>query len=326
MRIGLMVTPQQGASYEDQLRAALVAEEAGFSDFVRSDHYLAFGGTALPGPTDSWITLAGLARETNRIQLGTMVSAATFRLPGPMAIAVAQVDAMSRGRITLALGAGWAEAEHHAYGIPFPPPKERFDRLEEQLAIITGIWGTSLGSTFTFQGRHFQLVDCPGLPKPMQQPGPPVIVGGTGARRTPALAARYADEFNLPPFQGLDLTGQAFDRVRLACEDIGRDPATCDLSVTLTVVCGADPQEVDRRGAVSPEQFAGADLAGLPDQVSEQLAHYRDLGATQAYLRILDLHDTAQVELIGEAVLPNFSGWSARRPARGSDGSNRGQG
>ena len=133
-----MVAPQQGASYDEQLQAARATEAAGFSDFVRSDHYLAFDGTGLPGPTDSWITLAGLARETERVRLGTMVSAATFRLPGPMAIAVAQVDVMSGGRITLALGAGWAEQEHLAYGIPFPPRAERFERLEEQLEIITG--------------------------------------------------------------------------------------------------------------------------------------------------------------------------------------------
>jgi F420-dependent oxidoreductase-like protein len=206
MRIGLMVTPQQGASYDEQRAAALAAQRAGFTDFVRSDHYLAFGSIALPGPTDSWITLAGLARETSGIRLGTMVSSATFGLPGPLAIAVAQVDAMSGGRIALGLGAGWAEEEHRGYGIPFPSPKERFDRLEEQLAIITGIWRAPVGSTFTFHGKHYELVDCPGLPKPLRVPHPPLIIGGTGARRTPALAARYGDEFNLPPFQGLELT------------------------------------------------------------------------------------------------------------------------
>jgi alkanesulfonate monooxygenase len=307
VRIGLMVTPQQGAGYDDQLRAAQAAEQAGFSDFVRSDHYLAFGTTGLPGPTDSWITLAGLARETSRIRLGTMVSAATFRLPGPMAITVAQVDAMSGGRVTLALGAGWAEEEHRAYGIPFPSPKERFDRLDEQLAIITGIWDTPIGSTFTFHGEHYQLTDCPGLPKPMQQPHPPVIVGGTGARRTPALAARYADEFNLPPFQGPELTPAAFTRVRHACESAGRDPASLDLSVTLTTVCGADRAEVQRRGAVSPPQFEAADLAGSPEDICESLARYVELGAARAYLRILDLRDVDQVELLGATVLPAFS-------------------
>jgi F420-dependent oxidoreductase-like protein len=307
VRIGVMVTPQQGASYDDQLEAARAAEAAGFSDFVRSDHYLAFDTTGLPGPTDSWITLAGLARETGRVRLGTMVSAATFRLPGPLAIAVAQVDAMSGGRITLALGAGWAEGEHRAYGIPFPSGIERFERLEEQLEVIIGIWRTPVGETFTFAGRHYQLVDCPALPKPVQRPHPPVIIGGNGPRRTPTLAARFADEFNLPPFEGLEATTRAFHRVRAACESIGRDPTTLELSVTLTTVCGADRDEVERRGAVSPPQFQAADLAGTPDEVIEQLAVYRDVGATRAYLRVLDLRDVEQIALLGETVVAAFA-------------------
>jgi F420-dependent oxidoreductase-like protein len=297
-----MIAPQQGASYDEQLHAALATEAAGFSDFVRSDHYLAFDSTGLPGPTDSWITLAGLARETQRVRLGTMVSAATFRYPGPLAIAVAQVDAMSGGRITLALGAGWAEQEHLAYGIPFPPPRERFERLEEQLALITGMWRTPVGETFSFDGVHYQLVDCPALPKPVQQPYPPVIVGGTGPRRTPALAARFADEFNLPPFNKPDAAAAAFERVRAACEAIGRDPATLEYSVTLTTVCGADRAEVERRGAVSPAQFEGADCAGTPDEVLEQLLAYREIGATRAYLRLLDLRDVEQITLLGTSL------------------------
>jgi F420-dependent oxidoreductase-like protein len=301
-----MVAPQQGASYDDQLRAAQATEDGGFSDFVRSDHYLAFDSTGLPGPTDSWITLAGLARETERVRLGTMVSAATFRLPGPLAIAVAQVDAMSGGRITLALGAGWAEQEHHAYGIPFPSPRERFERLEEQLELITGMWRTPVGETFSYAGRHYQLVECPALPKPVQDPHPPVIVGGTGPRRTPNLAARFAHEFNLPPFNPPEAVAAAFARVRSACEKVGRDPATIELSVTLTTVCGANRAEVERRGAVSPAQFEAADLAGTPDQVLEQLAAYHDVGADRAYLRLLDLRDVEHIELLGAAVLAPF--------------------
>jgi alkanesulfonate monooxygenase len=307
VKLGVMIAPQQGASYDDQLAAARATEAAGFSDFVRSDHYLAFSTTGLPGPTDSWITLAGLARETERVRLGTMVSAATFRLPGPLAIAVAQVDAMSGGRITLALGAGWAEEEHRAYGIPFPPPRQRFERLEEQLEIITSLWTTPVGDTFTFEGVHYQLVDCPALPKPVQHPHPPVIIGGTGPRRTPMLAARFANEFNLPPFQGPTATAESFARVRAACDDAGRDPATLELSVTLTTVCGTDSDEVERRGTVSPPQFANADLVGTPRQVVEQLMAYRDVGATRAYFRVLDLRDVEQIALLGEAVLPELT-------------------
>jgi F420-dependent oxidoreductase-like protein len=302
-----MVTPQQGASYDDQLLAAQAAERSGFSDFVRSDHYLSFQGVGLPGPTDSWITLAGLARETDSIRLGTMVSAATFRLPGPLAIAVAQVDAMSNGRITLALGAGWAEDEHRAYGIPFPSPKERFDRLEEQLTIITGIWKTPVGMAFSHCGSHYQLTDCPALPKPIQEPYPPIIVGGSGAKRTPAIAARFADEFNLPPFHNLEQVAAAFDRARRACERAERDPATLGLSVTLTTVCGKDSAEVRQRGSVSPAQFEIADLSGIPSEVRDKLALFEELGATQAYLRILDLRDLEQVDLLGSEVVSAFT-------------------
>jgi alkanesulfonate monooxygenase SsuD/methylene tetrahydromethanopterin reductase-like flavin-dependent oxidoreductase (luciferase family) len=203
----------------------------------------------------------------------------------------------------LGLGAGWSEAEHTAYAIPYPLLGERFDRLEEQLAIITGIWDTPLGSTFDFDGEHYQLERCPALPKPVQQPHPPIVVGGTGAKRTPTLAARYASEFNLPPFQGVDATRAAFERMRRVCEAEGRDPATLDLSVTLTTVCGVDATEIERRGAVSPAQYEMADLSGSPAQVVDQLAAFAETGATRAYLRILDLHDVDHIALLGEEVL-----------------------
>ena len=197
MRLRIFTEPQQGASYATLRRVATTAEALGFDAFFRSDHLMKMGpGDGLPGPTDSWATLAGLAAETSRIRLGTLVTAATFRLPGPLAIAVAQVDDMSGGRVELGIGAGWYEAEHRAYGVPFPPLKERFDRLEEQLAIITGLWETPLGEKFCFDGTYYQVTDSPALPKPVQRPRPPVIIGGGGPRRTPALAARYADEFN----------------------------------------------------------------------------------------------------------------------------------
>jgi F420-dependent oxidoreductase-like protein len=304
MDVGLFVAPQQGASYEDQLLAARAAERAGFSDFVRSDHYLGFGVAGLPGPTDSWITLAGLARETERIRLGTMESSATFRLPGPLAIAVAQVDAMSNGRVVLGLGAGWSDMEHAAYGIPYPPLGERFDRLEEQLAILTGIWTTPVGSTFDYAGRHYQLTGCPALPKPVQQPYPRIVVGGNGPKRTPNIAARFADEFNVPPFEGREAIGVAFDRVRAACETIGRDPATLALSVTLTTVCAENESELERREAVSPQQAAMADLSGSPDEIAEMLEQYRALGASRAYLRILDLRDLDHIALLGTTLAP----------------------
>src|SRR3954451_15474852 len=189
-----MTEPQMGATYDDLLAVARHAEDTGFDAFFRSDHYLSMAGDGLPGPTDAWVSLAGLARETSRIRLGTLVSPVTFRLPGVLAISVAQVDAMSGGRAELGLGAGWFEAEHTAYGIPFPP--RRFDLFEEQLSIVTGLWSTPPGETFTFKGDQYELVDSPALPKPVQSPVP-LIVGGGGRRRTPALAARYATEFNI---------------------------------------------------------------------------------------------------------------------------------
>ena len=219
----VMLEPQQGATYDDQLAVATTAEELGFSGFFRSDHYLGMGTEGLPGPTDAWVTLAGLARETERIRLGTMVTSATFRHPGPLAITVAQVDQMSGGRVELGLGAGWYEAEHTAYGIPFPSTPERFDRLAEQLAVITGLWATPLGERFSHAGPHYPIVDSPALPKPVQIPRPPVIIGGHGKRRTPALAAQYADEFNLA-FGPVGETAEQFARVRAACDEMAATP------------------------------------------------------------------------------------------------------
>jgi len=219
MRLVIFTEPQYGASYDDQLRVARLAEDAGFDGFFRSDHYVAAGGGGRPGPTDSWVTLGALAVQTSRIRLGTLVSSATFRLPGPLAVSVAQVDAMSGGRVELGLGGGWFEGEHTAYGIPFPPVGERFDRLEEQLEIITGLW--TADGPYSFAGQHYRLSDSPALPKPVQSPRPPIIVGGGGPKRTPALAARYADEFNAP-FTPVARTARLFERVRAMAAAAGR--------------------------------------------------------------------------------------------------------
>ena len=312
LALRIFTEPQQGASYDQQLAVAREAERLGFDAFFRSDHYLRMGADpagpeAQPGPTDSWVTLAGLARETSTIRLGTMVTSATFRLPGPLAISVAEVDAMSGGRVELGLGSGWFEAEHTAYGIPFPPLAERFDRLEEQLAIVTGLWTTPAGKRFDFDGRHYQLKESPALPKPVQQPRPPIIVGGAGARRTPALAAQYADEFNLP-FHASDAFGPACDRVRAACEAIGRDPATMIFSAAQTVCVGADDAEFRRRAAVigrDPDQLRQGP-GGTPAEVAEHLRTYAAAGATRIYLQFLDLADLDQLRLIAEEVLPHL--------------------
>jgi F420-dependent oxidoreductase-like protein len=309
MRLRIFVEPQQGASYDQQLKMAQAAEAGGFDAFFRSDHFLAMGGDGLPGPTDAWLTLAGIARETDRIRLGTMVTSATFRLPGLLAVQVAQVDDMSGGRAELGLGAGWYDAEHSAHGVPFQPLGERFERLEEQLAILTGFWDTPIGETFDFDGRHYQLKDSPGLPKPVQKPHPPLIVGGGGPKRTPRLAATFADEFNLP-FSSLADTEAQFGRVRAAAVQRDRDPATLRLSAAQTVCCGANDAEVERRAANigrKVDELRANAVAGTPDEVVARLQQFGDIGADSVYLQVLDLEDLDHVELLSEEVLPRLS-------------------
>ncbi len=307
MRLRVFTEPQQGASYETLLAVAGCAEEEGFDAFFRSDHYLKMGNVdGLPGPTDAWVTLAGLARDTTRIRLGTLLTAATFRLPGPLAIAVAQVDAMSGGRVELGLGAGWFEAEHRAYGVPFPSTGERFARLEEQLAVITGLWSTPQGSTFEYSGSHYRLSESPALPKPVQRPHPPIIVGGGGPTRTPRLAARYADEYNTP-FLGPSDAAAQFGRVRQACEAVGRDPSTLRLSSAVVVCCGSDEAEIRRRAKAIGREVAELRTNGAcgdPAEVAGRLAEWRDAGASTVYLQVLDLSDLDHLRLIGREVAP----------------------
>jgi F420-dependent oxidoreductase-like protein len=311
MKFRIFTEPQEGADYQTLRNVALAAEELGFDAFFRSDHYLKTedaSGSGLPGPTDAWATLAALAVETSRIRLGTLLSAATFRLPGPLAITVAQVDQMSGGRIEFGLGAGWFEPEHTAYGIPFPPLGERFDILEEQLAVITGLWGTPEGETFSFDGAHYRLTDSPALPKPAQRPRPPVLVGGTGARRTPRLAARFADEFNVP-FRSLADSAAVFTHVREACEAAGRYPASMTYSVAQTVCCGKDEAEFRRRAAAigsEPAEIREHGLGGTPGEVVAKIAEFAEIGAERIYLQVLDLSDLDHLALIASDVVPQF--------------------
>jgi alkanesulfonate monooxygenase len=305
MELCIFTEPQQGATYDDLVRVARATEELGYDAFFRSDHYLAMDVEGTPGPSDAWITLAGLARDTSRVRLGTLVTSATFRLPGPLAIAVATVDRMSSGRVELGLGAGWFEAEHTAYGIAFPGVGERFDRLEEQLAVITGLWNTPVGETFDFDGKHYQVRDSPALPKPAQSPHPPVIVGGKGKRRTPALAARYADEYNAPFTPAGDVPA-LFDRVRRACTAAGRDPSSIRLSAANVLCCGRDDAEVRRRADAigQPVDTLRRDqLAGTPAELVERLGALAEAGASRVYLQTLDLHNRDHLELVAAEVL-----------------------
>ena len=313
MLLRIFTEPQQGASYDQLLAVARTAEEQGFDAFFRSDHYLRMGpGDPGPGPSDAWTTLAGLARDTTTIRLGTLVTSMTFRAPGVLAIQVANVDAMSGGRVELGLGTGWFEQEHQAYGIPFPPLKERFERLEEQLAIVRGLWTTPAGGSFDHHGTHYRLERSPALPKPVQQPHPPIVMGGGGERKTPALAARFADEFNVPPFPHTpERARELFDRVDAACEAVGRDPATLVRSTALTVCCGADETEYRRRAEAigrDPEQLRRQGLGGTPDEVVDKLRAFAAAGAQRAYLQVFDLDDLDHVRLLGEAVRPHLAG------------------
>ena len=307
MRLRIFTEPQQGASYGTLRRVAKAAEDLGFDAFFRSDHYLRMGsGSGEPGPTDAWATLAALAVETSTIRLGTLVTAATFRLPGPLAITVAQVDEMSGGRVEFGLGTGWYDGEHRAYGIPFPPLKERFDRFEEQLAIITGLWSTPVGQTFSYDGGYYSLTDSPALPKPVQRPKIPVIIGGGGARRTPALAARYADEFNAA-FRPASDAAAAFERVRGACAAEGRDPASMIFSTAQVVCCGKDEAELARRAAAIGRELSDLrenGLAGSPAEIVDKIGAYAEAGATTAYLQVLDLADLDHLDLLASQVLP----------------------
>jgi alkanesulfonate monooxygenase len=307
MQLRIFTEPQQGATYDDLLAVARLSEDLGFDAFFRSDHYLKMGGvTGLPGPTDAWLTLAGLARDTSRIRLGTLVTSATFRLPGPLAISVAQVDQMSGGRIELGLGAGWYDNEHKAYGIPFPDLGERFDRLEEQLQIVTGLWSTPDDETFEHLGRHYTVTRSPALPKPVQHPIP-LIVGGGGKKRTPDLAARFATEFN-SAFVPVESFAAQRDRVRAACERHGRNPDSITFSAAVVVCCGIDETQIERRAAAigrEPGELRQNGAAGTPSEVLDTLYRWSEAGAERVYLQVLDLTDLDHLRLIADEVLPN---------------------
>lgn len=305
----VFVEPQQGASYADQLAVAQAAERLGFSAFFRSDHYLAMSGDGLPGPTDSWVTLAGIARETSTIRLGTMVTSATFRYPGPLAISVAQVGEMSGGRVEFGIGAGWFEAEHQAYAIPFPSLRERFDRLSEQLDIITGLWTTPQDETFDYAGQHYTIVDSPGLPKPAQSPHPPVIIGGQGAKRTPALAARFASEFNVP-FVPLETVTTQFERVAAAVADAGRSADSMTYSAAFVLCAGRDEDEIARRAAAIGREVdelrSNSPTVGTPAEIVDKLGPFLQAGVQRVYLQVLDMSDLGHLEFFAREVLPQL--------------------
>jgi F420-dependent oxidoreductase-like protein len=310
VRLRIFTEPQQGATYDQLLAVAKLSEELGFDAFFRSDHYLRIGGgDPGPGSTDAWVTLAAIGRETSTIRLGTLVTPVTFRFPGPLAISVAQADAMSGGRVELGVGAGWYDGEHRAFAIPFPETRERFERLEEQLAIVTGMWATKRGDTFSFEGRHYQVAGSPGLPKPAQRPHPPIILGGWGTKRTPRLAAEYAQEFNVP-FSPVDGVRPACDHVRRACEAAGRDPSSMRFTVATITAVGEDEATYRKRAAAidhDPDQLRQHATAGVVGEVIERLQGFAAAGAEAMYLQILDLDDLDHLRLIATEVMPEVA-------------------
>ncbi len=305
MQLRIFTEPQQGASYDELLAVAKAAERAGFDGFFRSDHYLKMEqADALPAYTDAWITLAGLARDTERVRLGTLVSPVTFRELGAFPLLVAQVDHMSGGRVEVGVGAGWFEEEHANYGIAFPAVNDRYDALEDQLEILHGLWSAG-GATFSYSGHttHVELDVAP--LSPLQHPHPPIIVGGNGGQRNASLAARFADEFNRA-FASLDESVRSGEAVRQACSAIGRDPATMIFSIAQTCVCGTDEAELARRAANigrSVEDLRKNAIAGTPKELRDQLARWEAAGFTRCYLQLLDLRDLEHVALLGTELI-----------------------
>lgn len=306
MELRIFVEPQQGASYAQQLAVAQRSEALGFDAFFRSDHFLKMGEmSGLPGPTDSWVTLGAIARETSTIRLGTLVTSATFRHPGMLAVEVAQVDEMSGGRVELGIGAGWYDDEHHAYGVPFPSMGERFDRLDEQLSVITGLWRTPVGERFSHDGAFWPVTDSPALPKPATADGPPIIIGGFGPKRTPSLVARFADEFNVP-FADVETTAGLQPGIDRACEAVGRDPSSVLRSVAQVVCCGAGEAEIERRAAAigrEPGELRENGMAGAPAELLDRIERYAAIGITRMYLQVLDLDDLEHLDLLATEVL-----------------------
>ena len=309
MDFRIFTEPQQGASYDDLLAVAKATESAGFSAFFRSDHYLKMGDVSgLPGPTHAWLTLAALARETENIRLGTLVSPITFYDPGTLAIMVAQVDQMSGGRVDFGIGAGWYEAEHTATGLPFPSLGGRMDRLEEALEQIGGLWSTPAGVTFSHEGVFTSFADSPALPKPVQSPIP-IVIGGKGKRRTPAMVAKFAAEFNVP-FGTNEEMKALRDGVGAACEAADRDPADITYSIALTVCAGATEAEVIRRaGAIGrePDELRANGVCGTPEEIIDRIGSLGDAGAERMYFQVLDLADLDHIAFLGAEVIPSLS-------------------
>lgn len=305
----IFTEPQQGASYEQLLAVARLGEELGYGAFFRSDHVLKMGDVSgLPGVTDAWITLAGLARDTSTIRLGTLVTPVTFRDPGLFTVIASQVDQMSDGRVDIGLGSGWYGAEHEAFGVDFPELGARFDRLEDQLAILSGVWSTSPGGTFSYEGKTCSVAIPADTVRPARRPHPPIVMGGGAGPRSARLAVAHADEYNTA-FVPVDTMKKVHDNVRTACEAGGRDPGSIVYSVGQVLCCGENEKEITRRAATigrEVDELRKNGLAGTPAEVVEKLQTFAAAGAERFYLQVLDLTDLDHLRLVAAEVMPHI--------------------
>jgi F420-dependent oxidoreductase-like protein len=317
VRFALMIEPQMGLTYDEQLAVARRAEAAGFEALFRSDHYESFPGQSDAPTTDAWAVLAGLARETSRIGLGALVSPVTFRAPGNLAKVVVTVDEMSGGRIEVGLGAGWHADEHRRHGFPFPEIGERADLLEETLEVVHGLWEGPDG--WSFIGNHVAVEDARFRPKPGSIAGrdggrPRIIVGGTGSPRSYRIAARYADEFNLSSASP-QVAAQKFAALDEALRAADREPSTLTHSAMVGVLIGRDRDEVRRREAELLRAF-GEDEAGeswfeprrarwvhgTPEEARATVARFAEVGVERLMLQDFLPRDLEMIDLAAEAL------------------------
>jgi F420-dependent oxidoreductase-like protein len=313
MRYALMIEPQQGCSYADQLAIALRAEAAGFETLFRSDHYDSFPGELGHPSTDAWTVLAGLARETTRIQLGVLVSPVTFRHPGTLAKIIVTVDEMSGGRVVVGLGAGWNEGEHAHHGLEFPTIEVRAEMLEEQLAILRGLWQEPDG--WSFAGRHYTVPGSLFRPRPVQRPAPQVIVGGEGSPRSMRIAVRYADEYNLSSSTP-ERAAERFAKLDETARAAGRDPSSLVHSAMVGVLVGRDAGELERRSAALLEQLGQADadatwfetrkprwILGTPHEARATAERFAAVGVERLVLQDFLPWDLEMIDLLGEVLV-----------------------
>lgn len=318
MRLSIFLDPQEGMTYDAMLAAAQATERGGFYGLYRSDHLAPTSGLFDRNATEAWTTLAGLARETSRIRLGTLITPLTFREPAVLSKMVSTVAEMSRGRVDVSIGTGWNTGEHEALGLEFESLGVRFERLEEYAKILTGFWGDE---RFSFDGTYYSAKDI--LPRPLPRPRPRIIVGGQGKRKTPLLAARYADEYNID-WPSPQRCTELFERLDDACEEVGRDPGSIERSVLLGVIVGETQAELRRVVPAGVAELGGTDTdawlaengpawkAGTPGEIIDWLRDYEAVGVQHAMLMYSPHGDVSTIDLLAREVLPALDLGTAR--------------